>query len=195
MRDGNCFFAAVSHFLSANHDVPQGTYKQHTVLRNQVTSFIRTNAKWINENSSNYVFRGNTFNDEMIIALKKSNVADPKFARNKILMETTAEILKRPIIIVNYPVMEGSKPRFDLQPTLEISNLGSRKNEPVFVHFDGVSFHGLVPGSFEVKLPKLLNAPKCKNHQSIETKKPRAASAVSLPKVTQTKDIKKVFKM
>ena len=62
------------------------------------------------------------------------------------VFEAMAAVLDRPIMQLTYPRYVDGVPRPDLEPKFYLSQSGSRKKLPVYVHYNGINhYNSFVP--------------------------------------------------
>jgi hypothetical protein len=136
--DGNCFFTAVSTYLSSNEKTPYGTVGNHASLRTQT-------CKYIKENPTKDPFH-KIKNLEKYLAKKAVGDGSMGCWSDWYTMCGMSFSLKRPIIQVTYPQWTNRKARPELGPHVKVTCGWNFKDKPIVIHYNGHNhYNAIVP--------------------------------------------------
>ena len=136
--DGNCFFTAVSTYLSCSEVNPFGTVANHASLRTKTCNYIKNNSQ---KEPFNKIKNLNAY-------LSKKAIGDGSMGcwSDWYTMCGMSFSLKRPIKQVTFPQYVNREARPDLGPKVSTMCGWNFGGEPIYIHYNGHNhYNAIVP--------------------------------------------------
>lgn len=136
--DGNCFFTAVSTYLSSTKDEPYGTVDNHAKLRTKTCEYIKANPT---KEPFNRIKNMNAYIQKKAVGNGSVNCWSDWYT-----MCGLSFAHKRPIVQVTYPRMVNYELRPDLPPSVKTMCGWNFSGEPIYIHYNGHNhYNAIVP--------------------------------------------------
>jgi hypothetical protein len=142
--DGNCFFSAVSTYITSTKEEPFGTANKHSELRKKACDHIEKNIG--REPYKSVMLKWGVKDTKAYVKRKRSTEGQTSSWSDTCTMRAMQDILGRPIKQITFPIYQNRKPQPQLGPRIfNMTNSGCT-GEPILIHYNGINhYNAIVP--------------------------------------------------